>query len=97
MKLNKHIAIVVPGFPKDESDSTCLPAVQHFVRGMSKKIERITVFALHYPYSDESYTWNGVTVLPMKGNNSFWKRKFTLYKTLKTAFSHVFSRVILNG
>lgn len=89
MKLNKHIALIVPGFPKNEEDTTCLPAVQHYVDALSKKVEKVTVFSLHYPYTSNSYTWRGGKIYPLNGENSFWKRKFKLYKALKSVFANV--------
>ena len=89
MKLDKHIALVVPGFPKDEEDTTCLPAVQHYVKALSEKVERVIIFSLHYPYTTKPYMWKGVQVYPLNGKNNFWKRKFKLYRSLKGIFDTV--------
>ncbi len=89
MPLNRHIALVVPGFPKDEQDTMCLPAVQHFVLELAIRVEYVTVFSLHYPYTSEVYSWNGISVHPMNGKNSFWKRKFSLYQALKRSLEKV--------
>ncbi len=63
LKSNKHILILTPGFPTDEDDSQCIPALQLYVKHLSKRQEiKITVVALYYPYKKGEYLWRGVTV-----------------------------------
>lgn len=89
MKLNKHIVIISPGFASDEADSTCIPALQSFIKELSLHVERITVIALHYPYSNENYRWNGVQVIPLNGGNKRWKRILLLNQKLRNALNAV--------
>lgn len=42
----------------------------------------ITVFALHYPFTEEVYRWNSVKVIPLNGANNRWKKRFTLKRKL---------------
>lgn len=86
IKSNKHIAIVTPGFPKNEKDSTCIPALQLFVKELIKKEIEVTVFSLHYPFSAVEYKWNGIEVVPLNGRNRFFVRKFFLLNRLRRAF-----------
>ena len=67
----KTLILLIPGFPSDESDSTCLPAQQQFVLALQKinpGIE-VVVFAFQYPYKKEIYRWNGIEVHAFNGQN----------------------------
>lgn len=85
----RHIALVVPGFPANEADTTCVPAVQLYAKQLSERGAKITVFALHYPYMSDSYSWKGISVYPLNGRNSRLKRYLTLYGTLRRSFAEV--------
>ncbi len=63
--------------------------MQHYVRQLSDQAGRVTVIALHYPYSDRAYTWEGVRVYPLNGANSRWKRSFTLRRKLNRVFNEL--------
>ncbi len=65
------LIILIPGFPKDHNDSTCLPSQQVFVRSLKKLYPRlhIIVLSLQYPYHRKPYQWHGVEVIPFSGNN----------------------------
>ncbi|MBL7931198.1 MAG: glycosyltransferase family 4 protein [Bacteroidia bacterium] len=65
------IVIISPGFPKDESDTTCLPAFQQFVLSLQRQFSehRFIVIALHYPYDEKIYTWHGTTIYALGGKN----------------------------
>lgn len=83
----EHIALITPGFADGEQDTACIPALQHFVRALQEKGVQVTVFALHYPYRTDTFLWYGVTVVPLNGANSRFKRLFSLKKKLIEAFS----------
>lgn len=72
MKSNKekHILILTPGFPKDHADTTCIPALQTYLRTLSS-IERlkISIISFQYPYTKEEYSWNKINVYPANGQN----------------------------
>lgn len=81
----KTLIIISPGFPADESDTTCLPAQQLFVRTMNTIFPdlKIVIAALQYPPVEEEYTWFGNTVIPfntLKHNRIFrpwlWKKVY---------------------
>ena len=63
------IVILSPGFPKDEADSTCLPAVQNFVKALNMQfpLVKVIVLAFDYPYISASYQWHGNTVTAFNG------------------------------
>ena len=67
----RHIALVTPGFPRDEADTSCVPPLQIALRRLRQRRPdiRITVIALHYPDSRRHYHWHGFEVVPMAGAN----------------------------
>ena len=67
----KTLVLLIPGFPSDESDSTCLPAQQQFVLALQKinpDVE-VIVFAFQYPFKKEIYRWRGIEVHAFNGQN----------------------------
>lgn len=89
-KANKTLIILTPGFPANETDSTCLPFPQLFVKSL-KQINPsldIVVFAFQYPFRKSIYNWHRVTVFSFNGRNKgnisrllVWK---AVWKTLNT-------------
>src|SRR5579872_3606928 len=69
------LVILSPGFPANETDTTCLPAQQDFVRLLheTRPALEIIIIAFQYPFTNEPYQWNNVTVMPLNGRN---RRKF---------------------
>jgi len=71
--MNKEPALVIlsPGFPADESDTTCLPAQQHLARQLRLLFPGIhlIILALQYPYRRKPYLWNNVSIMPFGGRN----------------------------
>lgn len=67
----KTLVILTPGFPKDESDTVCLPMLQSFVRSLNEKYRelKVIVLAFQYPYSKKTYYWNGNKVISFDGRN----------------------------
>ena len=77
MKSTNHIVFLVPGFPKDENDTTCIPALQLFVRNFNSVNPqlKINVIAFQYPYKKKGYSWNGIKVYSAggKGKGNFFR------------------------
>ena len=71
MKKGKTLLVLTPGFPIDESDSTCLPAQQEFLKALYNLYPDLTIMvvAFQYPYTRKTYNWNGITVIPFYGRN----------------------------
>jgi glycosyltransferase involved in cell wall biosynthesis len=90
MVYKKNLVILIPGFPKDETDSTCLPFHQAFICNLTKQYINwdITVLALQYPFQASSYFFNAVPVISFAGKNKGGISKLLLrrkvYKTLET-------------
>lgn len=68
---NKQPALVIltPGFPKDENDSTCLPAQQLFVRLLKEKFPLLNIIVLTFQYPDAAveYNWHDCRVISLGG------------------------------
>jgi len=92
MQKLKTFVILSPGFPRDEADSTCLPAQQAFVLALKNDFPsiKIVVFSFQYPHSPKPYTWKGVDVIPFNGRGRakffrlfLWKKVWSALKRLK--------------
>jgi len=82
LKNKKHILLLTPGFPEDENDSKCIPALQLFLQELIKRDQfTVTVISFQYPYRASFYAWNGINVYALAGKNKKGIRKiFTLNK-----------------
>lgn len=70
MKNKKHILILTPGFPENEEDTRCIPAMQLFLSELEKRVQvDLSVISFHYPYEQRSYQWKGISVIALGGNN----------------------------
>jgi glycosyltransferase involved in cell wall biosynthesis len=71
-KDDRMLIILTPGFPKDESDTTCLPFLQNFVKELGLQFPRlrVVVLAFDYPFMKSEYYWNHVRVVSFNG----WKK-----------------------
>ena len=84
----KALVIISPGFPKDEADTTCLPAQQIFIKALNKKFPSLNVIILscRYPFSRSSYKWYGNIVIPFnvkKKSLIGWVRLWRVLDELK--------------
>lgn len=84
--------ILTPGFPADESDTTCLPAFQQFAQSVKKLYPQyqLTVITFQYPFVAHEYLWNGIRVIALGGSNRprlqrflTWCRAYKVLKRLK--------------
>lgn len=68
---NKTLIILSPGFAANEEDTTCIPALQQFVIQLKQLRPEliIKVFALHYPFKEGKYKWNGIDCFSFGGKN----------------------------
>ena len=59
-----RILLITPGFPADENDSACVPALQVYARDLAKKLPQFhfEVLALHYPFRNGTYSWFGLEI-----------------------------------
>lgn len=82
MKKNSTLLILIPGFAKNENDSTCIPFSQSFIKTLNKYYPSasIIIIALDYP-SKENYHWFGNEVRPLNGKK--YKGVTRLFKWFK--------------
>ena len=87
----KTLVILTPGFPKDESDTTCLPMQQSFIRALNQKFPRlnIIVLAFQYPYVKKTYQWYGNTVISFDGRNRGGLIKLFLFRRWNAAIKKI--------
>lgn len=84
----KTLVILTPGFPENESDSTCIPPQQIFVKALKKNYPflNIIVLAFQYPFESKKYLWHGINIISFNGRNrgKFYRVKVwrNVWKTL---------------
>ena len=63
------LLLLIPGFPGNEEDTTCLPSQQLLVKELNKLFPKlqIIILAFEYPYVDKEYEWFGNRVIPFNG------------------------------
>lgn len=67
----RQVALITPGFPADEQDTTCIPALQDWVYAQARSEDMaLTIISLHYPFTSGFYEWYGVPVYALGGGNS---------------------------
>jgi glycosyltransferase involved in cell wall biosynthesis len=71
MPETSSLILLLPGFPADEDDSTCLPAQQSLIREINRLFPtlEILIVSFQYPYTGTPYAWHGNAVLPLNGRN----------------------------
>lgn len=80
--------MLTPGFPKNEADTTCIPALQIYIKAL-KEISgyQISIISLHYPKTKGIYFWENIPVYTM-GSSSFltkiglWQKVFRTLKQI---------------
>ncbi len=67
----KTLVVLIPGFPTNEEDSTCLPMQQSFLLILKKLYPQIaiTVISFQYPFRSDEYEWNEIPVIALNGRN----------------------------
>lgn len=76
--------ILTPGFAANESDTTCLPFLQTFLKGVKGNYPElhIIVLAFQYPYRRDLDLWNGIEVFSFNGRNRRKLFKLLLWKRI---------------
>jgi glycosyltransferase involved in cell wall biosynthesis len=94
----KTLVILTPGFPKNEEDTTCLPAFQQFVLSLKKLNPQlqIIIITFQYPFDKKKYNWNGINVISLGGKNQggikrllIWARAYRALKQIKKQFKQI--------
>ena len=96
---SKTLVILTPGFAKDESDTTCLPMQQLFIRCLNRMIPHLTIIilAFQYPYEKKIYKWRGNTVISFNGRNRGGISKFFLFRKWNAAIKRIHREHKIDG
>lgn len=91
--MKNTLIILTPGFPKDETDSTCIPPQQVFVRAVARNFPQLDIMVLsfHYPYHRTPYTWHGIPVIPFGGRNKGGISKLFLKKRIREELENIYN------
>ncbi len=90
MNKDKHIVFVSPGFPDNDDDTRCIPAMHLFLQELSKREGYdIQVIATDYPYQAREYVWNGIKVFALGGNNKKGLGKLKMLMSLKKKLQEI--------
>lgn len=89
---NKTLIILIPGFPANEQDSTCLPFQQALIRHLKllNPELNIKVLAFQYPFFEDVYHWHAVEVHAFNGRNRGGFRRLLLWKTIQRRLKKIF-------
>ncbi|HET7002782.1 MAG TPA: glycosyltransferase [Puia sp.] len=89
---NKTLIILIPGFPANEEDSTCLPFQQTFVMHLKllNPDLNIKVLAFQYPFFESVYHWHAVEVHAFNGRNRGGFRRLLLWKAIWKRLGKIF-------
>jgi glycosyltransferase involved in cell wall biosynthesis len=90
---NKTLIILIPGFPANEDDSTCLPFPQAFVRNLKflNPFLNIKVMAFQYPFFKSVYEWHGVEVRSFNGRNRGGIQRLILWANIRRHLKKIFA------
>ncbi len=90
-KSNKHLVLITPGFPDNESDANCLPWLTGYILALANDIgnENITVLSLQHPFKEGWYSWNKIKVYSAGGQNKKGIYRFFTFRKIKTAFQKI--------
>ena len=85
------LVILTPGFPASETDSTCLPMQQNFVKAIKRNYPNINIIVLsfQYPYIVQTYTWFGITIMSFNGQNKGGLARLLLRLKLNRALKQI--------
>jgi glycosyltransferase involved in cell wall biosynthesis len=80
------LVILIPGFPKDEDDSACLPAQQVLIENINDNYPfvKLIILSFQYPFINAEYSWNDNQVIAFGGRNrGGFARRFLWYRVTK--------------
>lgn len=93
------LILLSPGFPENEEDSTCLPPVQKMVLALLKihGPENLCILTLQYPFQARHYTWHGISVHALGGENKKGIRKILTWIKALRILNMYRKRYVLKG
>jgi glycosyltransferase involved in cell wall biosynthesis len=98
-KSDKTLVILTPGFPKDETDTTCLPLQQQLVKALQESNPKLKIIILsfQYPYHTKKYRWFNTIVRPFNGRNKGGIPRLLLRRKLNAALKKIHSQTPIHG
>ena len=95
----KTLVVLIPGFPGNEDDSTCVPFPQAFVRNLKllNPALHIIVLAFQYPFMQGVYEWNGVEVHAFDGRNRGKFRRILIWIKVWRVLKKIFQNANVVG
>lgn len=68
----RHLLILTPGFPENESDTAAMPYLQVYVKNLARTCPglKITVITVWYPFERRKYNWHGIEINALGIKNS---------------------------
>ncbi len=93
------LVILTPGFPKDESDSTCIPFQQSLITSIQKQRPglRLIILSFQYPFSESVYTWQSITVKSFGGKNKGGIHRRLLWQGVKRELRLLHQQYSISG
>jgi glycosyltransferase involved in cell wall biosynthesis len=90
-KEKNTLVILTPGFPESETDTTCLPLQQSFVKNLHElyPLFDIIILSFQYPYHTNTFQWFGSTVICFNGQNKAGLTKLILRHTINLALREI--------
>lgn len=81
MSSKKHILFLTPGFAENEEDTECIPPIQLLIEHLQlNEKTNCSIITFQYPYNVQQYSWKGVKVYSLGGNNASFFKKIGLWK-----------------
>lgn len=89
-----HVLLLTPGFPGDDCETDCIPALQNLVEVLHRPQQgiRMTIVALQYPFRRESYRWRNIPVTALGGANKGRPLRWLLWQRAKRLIRRIHSR-----
>jgi glycosyltransferase involved in cell wall biosynthesis len=81
------VLYISPGFPANENDSTCIPALQDFFKELNRNGYGSDIVSLHYPL-EAQYSWHGHQVNAFGWSNPSKLKKVRLLKKAINAITN---------
>ncbi len=93
------LVILTPGFPSNESDTTCLPLQQQFIKKIKENYPalQIIVLSFQYPYRRADYSWNGIAVKSFGGKNRGGFQRWLCWQQVKKELNHLHAKYQIKG
>ncbi|MGN6401903.1 MAG: glycosyltransferase family 4 protein [Flavisolibacter sp.] len=96
---SQTLVILTPGFAASETDDTCLPMQQFFIRTLKKSYPHVNVIVLsfHYPYRKSVYQLFNATIISLNGRNKRGLFKLLLRQKALSTLRRIKSEYKITG